>query len=60
MEAVAAPNKIKKLLKNNEVFKRMIYQARGHKVREMFDRADLPRRERQIRGRIKEAGFWMR
>ena len=60
MEAVAAPNKIKKHLKNYDPFKRMIYQARGRKVRDMFDRDNLPVKEKQIRNRIKSAGFWMR
>ncbi len=59
-EELTAPNKIKKLLKLYDPFKRMIYQNRGYKVREMFDRANLPRRERAIRNKIKSAGFWMR
>lgn len=60
LESVVAPNKIKKHLKNYEPFKRMIYQARGRKVRDMFDRDNLPVKEQQIRNRIKSAGFWMR
>ena len=59
MEEVAAPNKIKKWLKQYDAFKRMIYQGRGQKVREMFDRNDMPPREKQIRNRIKSAGFWI-
>ncbi|MEN8894916.1 MAG: hypothetical protein ABF248_02355, partial [Yoonia sp.] len=49
MEEVAAPNKIKKWLKQYDAFKRMIYQGRGQKVR-----------EKQIRNRIKSAGFCIR
>ncbi|SEP98389.1 hypothetical protein SAMN05428995_102221 [Loktanella sp. DSM 29012] len=60
LEEVSAPNKIKKHLKKHEAFKRMIYQSRGQKVREMFDQDDLPRREQQLRNRIKSAGFWIR
>ena len=60
LEQVSAPNKIKKLLKLHEPFKRLIYQKRGHKLRDMFDREDLPRREKAIRNKIKSAGFWMR
>ncbi len=60
LEEVTAPNKIKKLLKQHEPFKRMIYQGRGHKVRAMFDRNNLPRHERALRNKIKSAGFWMR
>ena len=57
---VSAPNKVKKLLKQYDPFKRMIYQERGLKVRDLFDQNDLPPRERQIRNTIKREGFWMR
>ena len=60
LEEVAAPNKIKKVLKSYEPMKRMIYQKRGHKVRALFDRENLPRKEQAIRNRIKNEGFWMR
>ncbi|UYV36045.1 hypothetical protein N4R57_13480 [Rhodobacteraceae bacterium D3-12] len=60
LETVAAPNKLKKVLKQYEPIKRMVYQSRGQKVRAMFDQNDLPRREQAIRNRIKKAGFWMR
>lgn len=60
LEEVTAPNKIKKLLKLYEPFKRMVFQARGHKARALFDRENLPRRERAIRNQIKSAGLWMR
>jgi hypothetical protein len=60
LEAVTGPNKIKKLLKQYDPFKRMIYQGRGQKVREMFDRNDLPRHEKALRNKIKAAGFWLR
>ena len=60
LHAITAPNKVKKLLKNHEPYKRMIYQGRGEKVRAMFDQNDLPRKEQAIRNRIKSAGFWMR
>lgn len=60
LEAVAAPNRIKKVLKEYDPARRMIYQGRGQKVRALFDRNDLPRREQAIRNRIKRNGFWMR
>lgn len=60
LEDVTAPNKIKKLLKLHEPFKRMVYQARGHKARALFDRNNLPRHEKAIRNQIKSAGLWMR
>ena len=60
LEAATAPNWIKKVLKTYEPMKRMIYQGRGTKVRALFDRNNLPRREQVIRNRIKSNGFWMR
>ena len=60
LETVSAPNYVKKVLKQYEPFKRMIFQGRGHKVRALFDRNDLPRTEQKIRNRIKAARLWMR
>ncbi|MEO9685533.1 MAG: hypothetical protein ABJF86_12735 [Tateyamaria sp.] len=60
LEAIASPNKIKKVLKGYDPIKRMIYQGRGEKVRALFDQNDMPRREQAIRNRIKSNGFWMR
>ena len=60
LETVTAPNKIKKVLKGYEPIKRMVFQGRGQKVRALFDRENLPRREQAIRNRIKSEGFWMR
>lgn len=60
MEAVAAPNKTKKVLKLYNPFKRMVYQGRGQKVRAMFDQANLPRKEQRLRNKIKAAGLWVR
>lgn len=60
LQDITAPNWIKKVLKGHEPALRMIYQNRGAKVRALFDRNNLPRRERAIRNRIKAAGFWMR
>lgn len=60
LKQVTAPNKIKKVLKGYEPMLRMIYQNRGEKVRALFDRDNLPRKEQAIRNRIKSEGFWMR
>lgn len=60
LEEIAAPNKIKKVLKQYEPIKRMVYQGRGQKARALFDRDDLPRREQAIRNKLKREGFWMR
>ncbi|MDF1619661.1 hypothetical protein [Pseudothioclava nitratireducens] len=60
LEAITAPNPIKKVLKAYEPAKKLIYQKKGHKIRDMFDRSDLPSREQVIRNTIKRAGLWMR
>lgn len=60
LETVAAPNWLKKVLKDYEPIKRLVYQGRGQKVRALFDQTALPRREQAIRHRIKEAGHWLR
>jgi hypothetical protein len=60
LEAVAAPNKIKKVLKAYDPMKRMIYQGKGAKARALFDRANLPRREQAIRNTLKREKLWLR
>ena len=60
LETIAAPNKLKKVLKGSNAIKRTIYQRRGHKVRALFDQDHLPRREQNIRNVIKKNGFWIR
>lgn len=60
LETVAAPNRIKKVLKAYPPIRRNVYQGRGAKVRALFDQQNLPRREAKIRNKIKSAGLWMR
>ena len=60
LEHIAAPNKLKKVLKGSNAIKRMVYQGRGAKVRALFDQDNLTRKEQTIRNRIKKNGFWMR
>ena len=60
LEAVATPHAIKKVIKDYEPFRRMIYQGKGAEVRDLFDRNDLPRREQMIRNAIKREGLWFR
>ncbi len=60
LEEVTAPNAVKKVLKEHEPLKKIVYQGRGAKIRALFDRQSLPRREQVIRNTIKRAGLWMR
>ena len=60
LEAVAKDQPLRKILREYEPVKVMVYQNKGRKARELFDRADLPRREQMLRGPLKEAGLWLR
>ena len=60
LEEICAPNRIKKVLKAHDPIKFMVYHGRGQKVRALFDRDNLPRKEQAIRNTIKRNGFWMR
>jgi len=60
LEAVSAPDKIRRILKQHKPFKHMVHQHKGAEVRRLFDRAALPRREQTIRNTIRRAGLWMR
>lgn len=60
MEKVLAPNPIKKVVKAYEPFRRLVYQGKGEKIRAMFDRDNLPRRQQVIRQRIKKENMWYR
>ena len=60
LEEIAAPHRVRQVLKQYEPIRRMVYQGRGAKARALFDRDDLPRREQAIRNRLKREGLWMR
>jgi len=59
-EDLTRPNKIKRVLKAYEPFRRMIYQRRGARVRALFDQKNLPVKEQSIRAKIKRNRLWMR
>lgn len=60
LEDVAGRQEVRRLLRDHEPARLMIYQNRGRKARALFDRADLPRREQIIRGTLKKAELWLR
>lgn len=60
LEQITAPNAVKKVLKDYEPFKKMLYQGKGRDARALFDRANLPRREQMIRNTLKREGLWAR
>ncbi len=60
LEAVAMPNKIKKVIKKYEPIRKLVIQGKGQKIRALFDRNNLPQREQVIRNKIKANGLWLR
>jgi hypothetical protein len=60
LEAAALRRDLRPLLRAHEPVRELVYKNRGRKIREMFDRADLPRREQAIRSRLKAEGLWLR
>ncbi|MDO9524281.1 MAG: hypothetical protein Q7J57_01860 [Gemmobacter sp.] len=60
LEQVTAPNQVKRVMRGYEPAKKLIYQRKGAKIRALFDRNDLPRREQMIRNTIKREGLWLR
>lgn len=60
LEEVAGRNTLKKVIKEHEPFRRMIYQGKGAAARALFDRTNLPQREQSIRNTLKREGLWLR
>ncbi len=60
LETVATPNRVKKVLKGYDPIKKLVIQGKGHKIRDLFDRENLPQREQAIRNTIRSKGLWMR
>jgi len=60
LDRITAPNRVKKVLKDYDPFKRFLYQAKGQSARALFDRAALPVDEAQIRKKLKNRNLWMR
>lgn len=60
LEAVATDKANRRHLRDWPQTKQMVYQNRGRKARALFDRDDLPRREKMIRNALKREGLWLR
>lgn len=60
LEQVARQKDLRRILRDFEPVKLMVYQNRGRKARSFFDRNDLPRREQAIRFVLKREGLWLR
>lgn len=60
LEAVATAQPQRKVLRDYQPIKTLIYQNQGRRARALFDRSDLPRREQVIRNTLKREGLWLR
>ena len=60
LETLAAPNRIKKQLKQYEPFRKLIYQGKGRKLRAQFDRNALPAPEARLRKILRNRNLWLR
>ncbi|SEC11881.1 hypothetical protein [Rhodobacter sp. 24-YEA-8] len=60
LETVAKEKENRRLLRDWEQAKQMVYQNRGRKARALFDQSDLPRREKVIRNTLRREGLWLR
>jgi hypothetical protein len=59
IEDLAAPNKMKKILKKHEAARRILYQGGGQAIKNMFAAEDV-HTEKDMRQAIKAAGLWFR
>jgi hypothetical protein len=60
LEEAASTKEVRKVLREWEPARILIYQNRGRKVRAMFDRTNLPHREQALRNALKREGLWFR
>lgn len=60
LEEIARPNPVKKVLRGSEAMRKLVYQGKGQKLRALFDRKALPRREQALRNAIRREGLWLR
>lgn len=60
LENIAGQKDLRRLLRDYEPARLMIYQNRGRKARALFDQGDLPKREQMIRATLKKADLWLR
>ena len=60
LEEIATPNPVKKVLRGSEAMRKLVYQGKGRKLRALFDRNALPRREQMLRNAIRREGLWIR
>lgn len=60
MATVADQKPVRRVLRDYQPAKKMLYKAEGAEARALFDRANLPRKEQAIRNTLRRAGLWTR
>ena len=60
LQAITTQKPIRRLLRDHAPVRELVFRNKGRKIRALFDRDELPRREQVIRNTIKRAGLWMR
>ena len=60
LETVAKEKENRRLLRDWEQAKQMVFQNRGRKARALFNQNDLPKREQLVRNTLKREGLWLR
>jgi hypothetical protein len=60
LETVTGEKHLRRILRDWDPVKLMVYQNKGRKARALFDRDHLPLREQIIRNTLKREGLWLR
>jgi hypothetical protein len=60
LETVAGEKPLRRILRDWDPVKLMVYQNKGRKARALFDRDHLPLREQILRNVLKREGLWLR
>ncbi len=60
LETVAGQKDLRRILRDWDPVKLMVYQNKGRKARALFDRDHLPLREQILRNTLKREGLWLR
>lgn len=60
VEQIALEKTNRRILRDWAPLKRMVLRNEGRKARALFDRANLPRHEKDMRRILREAGLWTR
>lgn len=60
LETIAKVQPQRRLLRDFDPIKTMVYRSQGKRARALFDRSALPRREKALRTVLKREGLWLR